>query len=178
MTPLIHRFARDERGMLTIEAMLWVPILSFWLIASVAWFDAWLSRNQAAKVAYTLADILSRQEEISEPFLMQLDALQAGLLTRASGFSAMRLSSIQRTSDGHVVRWSCSNDPAWPPLTDGVIPSENLPMMAELDTIVLTELSVPWERFGGIAGLTGTTWSYRVATRPRFAPALEMIGSC
>ena len=178
MPALLNRFVRDDRGMLTFEAMLWLPMLIFWMIGSIAWFDAWLSRNQAAKVAYTISDIMSRQEQVSPTFIYQVDAMQTGLLTRASAPATMRLSSIQRTQDGYEVRWSCSNSTGAPPLTDGGVPTGVMPVMGELDTIILTELYVPWTRFSGMAGLTETTWSFQVVTSPRVTPALEMVGSC
>ncbi|MEM6660765.1 MAG: TadE/TadG family type IV pilus assembly protein [Pseudomonadota bacterium] len=175
---VFRAFWSDDRGSLTVEFVLWVPVLLIWLMASIAWFDAWLARNQAAKVAYTVSDILSRQEEVTGGFLMQIDTLQRGLLTRADGAAAMRLSSIQRTSTGHEVRWSCSNAPSLQPLTDGNLPTADLPDMATLETIVLTELAVPWSGFDWAVGLGALTWTYRVPSRPRFTPMLAMIGDC
>lgn len=169
---------QEQRGTVSIEFLLWVPFFAFWMMASVAIYDAWMSRNQAFKVAHTLADMLSRQEILSPQFLFQIDALQMRLLSRATGTGTLRVSSVQRVQDDNEVLWSCVNDPAIAPLTPGTIPANLLPAMADLDAVIVVELSVPWTRFAGTYGLDAYRWETRVSTASRFTPQLQMDGSC
>lgn len=175
---VLKRFWRDERGSMSVEFLLWVPFLGFWMTASVAFYDAWMSRNQAAKVTHTLADILSRQEVVNAQFLFQIDALQNSLLNRASGDGRMRVSSVQRAADDNLVLWSCTNHPSIHPLKRDTIPDGLLPRLADGDAVIVTELSVPWSRFAGIAFLLPQEWHFRVSTLPRFTPTLELNGEC
>lgn len=171
-------FLRDQRGTVSIEFVLWVPFFAFWMMGSVAIYDAWMSRNQAAKVTHTLADILSRQEVVEAQFLFQIDALQRSLLNRASGGGTLRVSSVQRMADEDIVLWSCSNRLDKPALQSNTLPDGLLPAMADGDAVIVTELSVPWSRFAGITFLSAQTWDFRVSTLPRFTPLLELNGDC
>lgn len=174
----LRAFWRDESGSMSVEFLLWVPFLGFWMMASVAFYDAWMSRNQAAKVTHTVADILSRQEVVNAQFLFQIDALQNSLLNRASGDGRLRVSSVQRNVDEDVVLWSCSNHPSLRPLESDRIPKGLLPSLADGDAVIVTELSVPWSRFAGTAFLVPQEWYFRVSTLPRFTPVLELNGQC
>ena len=175
---VLWTFWRDQRGSMSVEFLLWVPFLAFWMTASVAFYDAWMSRNQAAKVTHTVADILSRQEVVNAQFLFQIDALQSSLLNRASGDGRLRVSSVQRSVDEVLVLWSCTNHRALPPLQPDTIPDGLLPRLADGDSVIVTELSVPWSRFAGIAFLVPQDWYFRVSTLPRFTPMLELNGEC
>jgi len=173
-----RRFAEDARGGTVVDFVLWLPFFAFWLSFSVALYDLYMTRNQAAKTAHTLVDIVSRQETMTADLFTDLALLRQGLLTRATGETRYRLSAIQRTGDGHVVVWSCSATASLPALTDAAIPLEALPVMAPLETVVLTELVVPWDRFAGVGPLTGHEWAFRLAVRPRFTPQLALSGTC
>lgn len=174
----LRRFIQDQRGTISVEFILWVPFLGLWLTVSVALYDAWMSRNQAAKVTHTLADILSRQEVVQPQFLFQIDALQAALLTRASGAAKVRISSVQETSDGPVVLWSCTNSANMRAMVPDKIPDRLLPQMETLENVITVEVSVPWSRSAGIAGLDDMRWEFSVATRPRFTPQMQLAGAC
>lgn len=174
----VRAFGCDQRGTVSVELLLWLPLLSFWITASIVWYDAYMSRNQAAKVAHTISDIVSRQEEMSGSFLMQIDALQRGLLNRASGEAALRISTIRREGQGYDVVWSCVNDPASAVLTNAGVPTAKMPRMGDQDTVVLTELAVPWTRFSNFPGLGEQDWTLRVVTRPRFTPQMALSDAC
>ncbi|HUS53298.1 MAG TPA: hypothetical protein VMY41_04735 [Thermohalobaculum sp.] len=173
---LFHDCRRDERGTITIEFVLWTPVLALWLVASAAFFDAYKSRNDASKAAQTLADIASRQIEVSDTFLNELYALQDNLLPRAPEGTLVRVSSVQYVAavDEYQVLWSA-------PLGGGEamaqenIPLGILPAMADFDTVILTELVVPYRPFTNWAKIEMTEWSFALVSRPRFVSAIAKI---
>jgi len=172
----LHAWKHDERGTITIEFLLWLPVLAFWFVGSAAFFDAYKSRNDAAKAAHTLSDIASRQIEISDAFLDELYLLENNLLPRAPAGKRLRVSSIQYTAvdDTYQVLWS-------QPLGGGVvmasadIPLTILPVMADLDTVILTELSTPYQPFTNWAKIEVTEWSFTLVSRPRFVSSIAKI---
>ena len=168
----LRRLAREEDGSITMEFMLWLPLLLFWMIFSVAVFNAYLTRNQTAKAAHTLADIVSRKREWSEAGFAELYQLQGRLLSLASEGFDLRVTSVQRIGDDRLVNWSSASD-GFAPLTTETFPTAALPAMADLDTIVYTEVRVPWTPFVDLPGLTAHTWSFAISSRPRFVNSIE-----
>jgi len=162
-------FLRDERGSLTAEFVLWVPVLGFWFALSVGVFDAYKSRNAAAKTANTIADIITREDTVDNAFLDNLLLLEQRLLPRAPSGEQLRISSIQYTAaNGYTVRWSRAMGGGQQSLTDADIPLGIMPTMAELDTIILTEVDIPWDPFDFVSVVDPQPWSFEIVARPRF----------
>jgi len=176
---LPRRFGRDERGSLTVEFVIWVPILALWLVVSAAFFDAYKSRYDAVKAAQTISDIVSRQIEVDADFVTGLYLLQDSLLPRAPAGTKLRVTSIQyyELTDSYHVIWSNSMG-GRPAMTDEEIPVDLLPQMADLDSVVLTELSVPFEPFSSWANITASSWDFELVARPRFVSSVAMIEPC
>lgn len=175
--PVLGRLLRDEGGTLTIEFLLWLPVLAFWLVASVAFFQAYKSRNEALNTAHALSDIMSRQVEVTDGFLDQLYALQARLLPRAPEGTQLRVSSIQyvRDDDQYRVLWSRALG-GGDPLPEAEVTGPMLPLMADRDTVLLTELEVPFQPFTGWAGIGSRIWTFHLVSRPRFVSAVPLLG--
>lgn len=172
------RFLADHRGSATVEFVIWIPFFTLWMVLSVGLFDVYMTRNQAAKVAHTLTDIVSRQETMTGAFFNDLDTLQTGLMTRANGATSFRLSSIQLVNDDPTVIWSCSSGGGLPGLSTANVPAGILPTMAPLETVVLVELIVPWDRFAYLGPLTEQEWWFRLPIKPRFTPQMALVDTC
>lgn len=168
----LRRLRRDERGSITIEFLLWVPVLVAWLVFSVPVFNAYLSRNQTAKAAHTLADIVSRKSAWSDDGFVELYQLQGKLLTTARQGFDLRVTSVQRVGADYLVRWSSASG-GLQPLTAETFPWPDVPAIADLDSLVYTEVVVPWTPFTAVPGLTAHTWRFGIASRPRFVSAIE-----
>jgi hypothetical protein len=176
--PELSRPLRDESGTLTIEFLIWLPLLCFWLVASVAFFQAYNSRNDSQNTAHVLSDSMSRQVEVTDGFLDDLYALQARLLPRAPEGTHLRVSSIQylQIDDQYRVLWSRALG-GGEPLPREEVTGAMLPMMADRDTVLLTELDVPFHPFTGWFGLYSRTWTFRLVSRPRFVSAVPLLDS-
>ena len=96
---LLFTYLRDERGTVTMEYVLWLPILLAWLILSTVLYDAYKSRDDAAKAAYTVADIISRETELSASDIRRLADLQRLLVPRAGNSMFLRLTSFTCTAE-------------------------------------------------------------------------------
>lgn len=172
-----RRFLGDEGGSVTIEFVLWVPVLLVWFVVSAVFFDAYISRNRAANVAYTMTDILSRQTEVDDAFIVELFNLQEVLLPDAPPGRRFRVSSIryEAADDRYVVLWSRAYGGP-DPLPEGQpVTSDVLPTMADLDTVILMELEVPYRPFSNWAGIGERFWTFRLVTRPRFVSQVPMM---
>ncbi len=174
--PLLSRWLRDERGTLTMEFLLWMPFLAFWLVVSAAFFQAYSARNDASNTAHALSDIMSRQVEVGDGFFAELYALQAQLLPRTPEGVRLRVSSIEYVAEEETYRvlWSRAVG-GGEPLPEAVIAAAFLPAMADHDTVLLTELDVPFVPFAEWAGIGARTWSFDLVARPRFVPAVALL---
>lgn len=175
----LHRLKRDESGSITIEFVLWIPLLAFWLAFSVAVFNAHMVRNQTAKAANTLADIVSRHEVMNQALFDRLHDLEGKLLTLAREGAELRISSVKfvridpdSEEREFEVQWSLASDGV-EPLTTADFPFDRLPVMAETDSILYTEVTVPWTPFSLLAGIASYDMSFGIASRPR-GPALQI----
>lgn len=193
---LFRTFKDDERGSVTVEFVLLFPLLALWLGASFVFFDAFKTTSQAAKAAYTIADMVSRQPVIPNGYIDDLYALQENLLPRAPTGKWLRVTSIQYVegpdADGdglpdttdYMVLWS----EAKPLVTDQQgntnrmtspeVPKEILPKMSANDTIVLVENFVPYTTIPlpllSELNFTGLEWRNRIVNRPRFSSKIEL----
>ena len=171
---ILRRFLRDEHGTLTMEFLLWLPLLAFWFVVSVVFYDAYKSRNDAAKATHTLSDIMSRQVEVSDAYINDLALLEQKLLPRVSSGHKLRISSIQYANNAYTVLWSRAIGGGLP-LTSAEIDPNFIPQMADFDTVIVTEVSVPFVPFADWVGIQARSWSFALVTRPRFVSQIAMI---
>ena len=67
MPHILNRFrklCRDQSGTAVIEFMVMIPFLFTMLLAMVVYFDAYRTKNLNLKAAYTISDMLSRENPI------------------------------------------------------------------------------------------------------------------
>jgi hypothetical protein len=60
---LRHRFLSENRGSVSIETLIIVPLLFWAMVSTVVFFDGFRSRNQTQVAAQTVADLLSRSTD-------------------------------------------------------------------------------------------------------------------
>ncbi len=94
MLNLWKTFKSDEEANITVEFVLLFPLLALWFAGSFIFFDAFRTTSQAAKAAYTIGDIVSRQPLIPANYIDELYTLQENLLPRAPSGKWLRVTSI------------------------------------------------------------------------------------
>jgi len=164
-------FRAENQGSVTVEFMLILPLLFWWYAASFVFFDAFSANNKALKSSYMLSDILSRQTEIDNKYL---DGLQSFLefMTGVKKDVWIRVTSVQYSTDkGYKVAWSYSTGAQkaldTSELASLKLDTEFLPLMANGESVILSETYVPYSP-GFDVGLLARTYSNVIVTRPRF----------
>lgn len=64
----IREFARDESGVMLAEFLILIPVLIWGFIALIVYWDLFRTINVNQKAAYSISDLLSRQEVVTEQF--------------------------------------------------------------------------------------------------------------
>ncbi|MBL4916025.1 TadE/TadG family type IV pilus assembly protein [Szabonella alba] len=185
LTRLRHpfrRFARDDRGSVTLEAVIVLPVLIWAHAALFAYWDVYRTINTVQKASYTISDLISRQQgSVNNAYLNGMRSTLAYLLDDDQD-ATMRITSYRwsENRNRYEVIWSNSDMPGKPALTTGTIAELTgaLPEMADGDSAILVETEVPYIpalRFG----LSPTDIEQFIVTRPRFLTRICHTGySC
>ena len=203
----IRRFRDDQEGAVTMEFVIMLPLLFTWAVGSFLYYDAYRSLSVTNKVGFTIADIVSRYEEIDEDDFADLQELSERMLPFRNINNRLRISSFCYYDDdpdpqeGHSLIWSNAQnigiaqladdgspllDPDGQPVHEldprraSDIPTDILPLMADQDTVVYVELYSTWQPLSNsIFGLefTSKTWYVDLIIRPRFAQSIVFVDS-
>lgn len=168
----VEAFLRDERGSISTETVIVLPLMFFLVTAGLAYWNAFNSNSRTAKVAYVVSDIMSRYESVDSVDMTLVRNVHDKMLPGDVDRRRLRISSICIEDGVHRVLWSytVSGDDItpWLELTDDDVPLDIMPTMAPQDSIIMVEHEARWSpRFLNV-GLTGYTWRNRLVIRPRF----------
>lgn len=168
----IAAFLRDERGNISIETVILMPLLLFATIGGLTYWNAFHSNSRTAKVAYAVSDIMGRHESVDSVDMAYLWDLQNKMLPGNVRERTMRISSICFENGSYHVLWSYtasgSDTPKPAALTVSDIPIQVMPSMMPQDSVILVEVTGIWHPQFLTAGIRGTRWNNALITRPRF----------
>jgi len=168
---------RREDGGVTTEAVIIMPLLAGFYCATFVWFDAYRQKTLIMKASYAVSDVLSRQEEVDEPFLDNMrDVLDYMIPSNAA--PKMRVSLINSVHDDegksiYTVVWSYGPN-GMTDLTQADINADSswIPLMGDNDNVVVTETAVLYQPIFRV-GIDDKIYRNTIVTRPRFHPTLD-----
>ncbi len=171
----LKRSLRDSSGSITVEFVIWFPLLMFWLLGTIVFFDAFKARSNLSTANATVADIISRESEVTDDDITRLYNLQTAMLPRTSG-NGLRISSIQFAIDptdpadpgSYTVVWSAVKGAALDVLVDEDIELNALPNMYDGEIVLLVESSVPFVPLTSYLGINFQTLRNEVMISPRY----------
>jgi Flp pilus assembly pilin Flp len=143
------RFRTDERGALSVETVLMVPLMTFLMIAMFVYYQVFHQDSLLAKSSFTITDIMSRETvPINQDYVNNMQLLLETVSNVQSTISfRVALVKYDELNDDMIMRWS-----AIP--TGGTIPAytqatiDNLrgqiPDMADADSVIILETSMPY----------------------------------
>jgi len=178
----LRRFLREEKASLVAEALLILPALVWWYVGSLVYFHGYEARNVNMKAAYTIADMVSREDgAIGPAYVNGLDNIFEYLTAGNGGDGKVRVTLVKCESDcprgdpGRVLKvaWSYGTD-GLAPLTDANISdyAKWIPLTAQGDYVTLLETMVDYTPAWTTVGLDVDSFINRVVTRPRFVPQI------
>lgn len=176
----------EERGSLSVEAAMVVPLLIWGIVAMFTFFHAYKAQNAAFRANYTISDILSREtEEIDFSYLRGMQNLYQYMTFSQTADTWIRVSVIQCTDnceeDDRTLKidWSMGTNGArsltdvdfdlWEPMT---------PWLPKGDSLILVETS---SQYNPLFPKFLVTFQKRAlvshsVTRPRFSGQLVYAG--
>ena len=177
---------RREEGSVSAEAVLMTPLLVWAWIAMYVFFEGLRENNINLKASYTVADLLSREEdEVDMDYLNGMTSVFEWL-SRSSGAVALRVTVVEFDDNGtpgdsaddfHDKVWSRGvSGPA--ELTQEQISERltpHIPILAHDDTAIVIET---WAQFQPILDMVFARTDVHniIVTPPRFAGQLKFEG--
>jgi Flp pilus assembly protein TadG len=165
---LFSRLRRNESGASIIEFALLAPVLLFLLVGAVTLFDLFRTQQSVEKATFTVGDMLSRAQVLTENDLDNMLVLLRNIVPAANE-GGLRISSIVKSQGSLVVRWS---EPVGTAVPSTPLPTSILPDIAEGDSVLLTESFVPYQAFMTGFGLDFVTFTGQSAHRPRVVSSI------
>lgn len=189
----------EESGTITIEFVIVFPLLVAWFLGSFIYFDAYRSNTLSAKVAFTISDLMARSNQVTPADMALYYDVQERMMPGRISESYLRISSIcyrERevagvTEGEYRLHWSDVHDDYWDSSSglpenvekytdDADIPVALMPLMADGDSVILTEVFAVWtpiaEQISGYMGLERSIWTNRLVERPRFVTVIPHSG--
>ncbi len=176
LTAMLRKFftrtARDESGLLTVEAVLIFPMMLWTVTGAFTFFDGFRQSALNLKAAYTIGDLISRETQtITDTYIDSLHELTLRMVNNGSEMKLrVTLVVFDEEDDRHYVRWSTQRgfDEVWDDDNIGNMRT-GLPPMPDQDTLIIVETSNKYDPVFG-SGWVADDYTFQnfVFTRPRF----------
>ena len=167
----LGRHKRGAEGSVTVEAVLVLPLLIWWIFASYQFFVAFSEKSLNIKAAYTIADVITREQTpVNAAYINGLHTL-FDRLTDTANPTWIRVTQIRADpvlDEIFLADWSVA--------TGGQIVHTNatlelikakIPLMSKGDYVVLVETFAQFRPIFDV-GLGAMTFDQFVVMRPRF----------
>lgn len=177
------RFLRNERGTVLVEFLLLLPFLVWVMIAVVVFWDVFRTINTAQKAAYSVSDLISRQEDnLSVSFVDGMQDVFDYLMVDAAQDSRLRITSLyyDDASKSYKLIFSVSPGDRVIPLTETDLQmlTDRIPILNDKDSVVIVESLVDYTAsfntglFNIADALGSNVFENFVVTPPRFRSAI------
>ena len=174
-------FAKDRSGAAVVEFSIVLPVMLLVFGVGLVVQDAIRMSYLNNKAAYTLSDMVSREDvQIDSPYFDGLNSIYEYLIDYRYP-THLRISTIECTSDctdaTRRILEVCWSKPSsgLSALTTADIAAYNsrTPVLAQGDTLLMTETFLEYTPLLGDAILSSRTYEATTFTRPRIVPQLK-----
>ncbi|MCV3272601.1 TadE/TadG family type IV pilus assembly protein [Roseobacter sinensis] len=175
----LRRFRRAEDANIALEAVIIAPILFWAYMATVTIFDAYRQHSINQKAAYTIGDMVSREDRALNVAYMTGARSLFDSLARSPEPSTVRITSVwfDAANNRYVCDWSQSIG-VLPPATTAQVEGwdELLPILPNFERITVVET---WSRYSAPfnIGIGDHDIHNFIFTRPRRAPSISWDGN-
>lgn len=178
----LRSFRKDERGSVTVEAAITLPLLFWAIAASYEFFEVHRYNSSRDKATYTIADMISRELQAVTPTYLTNAKTVFDTIANDNGKNSVRVTIIKYDSDEdeYSVKWSQVRG------TTGLSPMETsevrtahakLPKMNDGEELIIIDSSSLYSPIFNVGLNSNLTVATRVMTSPRFAPQINWENS-
>lgn len=182
----LTRFWREEDASMIAEGVIALPTLAWWYVGSLVFFQAYEARNINIKAAYTISDMISREDgAVNANYIEGLDNVFTYMTSGEGTDQAIRVSSLYCSTNCDQTDATRTLKMDWSYGTGGkgvlveadmATYAQYVPLMTQGDRVVMVETfstySAPFN-----VGLSDKDFTNIVVTRPRFVPVICFTGT-
>ena len=181
----LARFQRDQRGSITIESVIGLPVIMLGVVGGYGVFDMHRAATLNVKATEIVGDILSRETGVITPAYLAAMHSTFNLLAKAEPGSALRVSVLRwdAPTSTFVAEWSRSTSEDTGAISAAHLATlaTELPAQPNYGRIIYVET---WSPFTpairvlaqGVAGVNNGTIHNATFFTPRFTPQLQWSG--
>ena len=174
MTGKFKAFLRDRSGAVSVETVIMFPLLIWAFGAMFVFWDAFKTQNINLKASYTIADMISREDDpITPEFVTGMNDVYQFLIGREDG-NDVRITVVSQglAGDGETpvksLEWSHATGLLLPFEEVGDL-EDRLPIMSVGDQLIVVETQMTWIPVMSY-GLEQRQMTQMIFTSPRFVP--------
>lgn len=171
----LHRFAKDARGSLTVEAVIMFPLLFWAMLSMLVFFDAYRQSSLNIKAAYTIGDMISREVAPITPAYLNGAQNLFTELARSSDQAKLRVTVVYYNADQDRYYRDWSRQLGGVPVlsnTDVQQMKDRLPAVPNNERLILVETWADYNPPFNVGIKRQDLYNF-VFTRPRFAPQVK-----
>jgi hypothetical protein len=173
----LQRFAREEDASVVAEAVIVLPLFLWAYISLFVYWDVFRSMNTVQKAAYTVSDMISREQTgITSNYINGMDKVIEYLIDEDQD-AKLRVTSVtwSGTNNRFEVHWSKSPNNAMPALTTVTLQdlAYEIPTMSAGDFVIIVEVQVDYVPSFDV-GMPDQVFKQFIVTRPRFLPCIPL----
>jgi hypothetical protein len=172
----LRRFARDTDGNVSIEALIWLPLILSLMAATFSLHDAFRHKAMNIKAAYTISDAISRETDPIDGAYLDGMVQLLEFLTRSEGTYSLRVTLVRYddNQNKYIREWSQTRGAFAALQTADLAEMEGrLPNMLHNERVIVVETETYYEPPFVVPGLNEAGLFYNYGfTRPRFAPKI------
>lgn len=169
----MRAFLEDDDGIISVEAVMILPLLFWAYLATFVFYDAFHTLNLSQKATYTIGDLISRETQPIDPSYVGGARELFNYQTASTNSDTDMRITVVRWDEGqkqYLVDWSKQRGsvPAHTQSSISTIEGQ-LPVMPDQERVIVVETWLDWSTPFNV-GLDDMTMENLVVTRPRFAP--------
>ena len=173
-------FFRSELGTVTVETVVIFPLLVWAYTAMFVFWDAFKTENINLKSAYTIADMISREQRMIDDTYIEGARTIYRFLNAGNDNQQVRVSVVSLRVDAlgnevHELEWSYGTE-GLACYTDVALLEPRIPIMAPGDQVIVVDTAADWEPVFNV-GLPARQMRETVVTSPRFVPRVLCSGA-
>lgn len=179
------RFWAEEDANILAEGVMILPFIALFYVGIVDYFQTYAAKATNIRAAYTISDILSREDtSVNANYINGLHTVFSYLTQDAGGNPEIRVTVVYCEDNcgledtGRVLRMDWSYGVGKSALVEGQLSEfeEKIPVMSTGDRALLVETTVDYTPAFESVGLEDVTFENIIVTRPRWVPIMCFEG--
>ena len=166
----IRQWHDDETGSIAVETLMMVPLLSWAILSTLSYFDAYRAESISSKASLTIADMISREANLIDTQYIRGARELLRFLTMSDAWPDLRITVVRWDEPNSTLRrvWSQERGPR-KGLTHAEVAAlvDDVPILSDDERLIIVETWTDYTPMYSV-GLSPFTMETFTFISPRF----------